>query len=360
MTKDRTPADKCQKTALEALNEAHQLSLAPFAFQTAVCLDAFGLAAQLNQATQGLTAQQLADAAGVSFYTAETLLIAGAQFGLLEKTDKAYRLSKTGQFFFNDPLVKVDFAFTRDVCYEGLAKLKESFENERPEGLKVFGDWPTIYPALQSLPEKAKKSWFEFDHYYSDVAYAAALPLVFTEGVTHICDIGGNTGKWAKQCCAFSPKARVTVMDLPEQCETVNANMRAAGLDGRVQTCPVDMLLDQPLPPVKADVYWMSQFLDCFSASQIVGILKRVAALMDDKARVYVLEPLVGSQPFEAGNTCLAALSLYFTAMANGTSRFYSAEDFELFFDAAGLTVEKRVDGLGVGHSLYICRKKDA
>ena len=41
---------------------------------------------------------------------------------------------------------------------------------------KVFGDWGTIYAGLSALPEEARTSWFKWDHYSSDAAFAQALP----------------------------------------------------------------------------------------------------------------------------------------------------------------------------------------
>ena len=51
-------------------------------------------------------------------------------------------------------------------------------KNEKPEGLKEFGKWNTVYEALSQLPPHVQKSWFGFDHFYSDDAFPLVLPLV--------------------------------------------------------------------------------------------------------------------------------------------------------------------------------------
>ena len=61
----------------------------------------------------------------------------------------------------------------------GLFYLDEALREGKPAGLKVFGEWPTIYEALSSLPEQVKKSWFGFDHFNSDNSFKEALELVF-------------------------------------------------------------------------------------------------------------------------------------------------------------------------------------
>ena len=53
-------------------------------------------------------------------------------------------------------------------------------------------------------------------------------------------------------------------------------------------------------------------------------------------------------------------MSLYFTALANGTSRFYPYDEFEVFVEAAGFEIERVHDGLGMEHTLLVCRKKKA
>ena len=120
----------------------------------------------------------------------------------------------------------------------------------------------------------------------------------------------------------------------------------------------VDWLVPESMPATngKADVIWMSQFLDCFSPNEAVSILTRCKTLLSPNGRFAVLECLVDGQPFAAANFSLAAVSLYFTAMANGNSRFYRRADLEAIFKKAGLDIEYRRDGVGVSHTLYILK----
>ena len=346
-------------SALEALNEAHRLAISPFVFQAMVAMTDLGLFKALDDAGEtGLTLEALQAASGCDEYTARSLLEVAVRFDVVKKTDANYSLTDTGIFFVNDLHVGINFRFTRDVCYEGLTHLTDSFKESRPAGLKVFGEWPTIYPGIQKLPPAAKKSWFEFDHHYSDEAYPKALPLVFKEGIDSITDVGGNTGKWAKCCCDWRDDIRVAVIDLPEQCETVDKVMAESGLSDRVKTHPMNVLSDLPFPKTETKAWWMSQFLDCFSPTQIVSILKKAHAAMADDAKLFILEPFIGRQPFPVADACLAAMSLYFTALANGTSRFYPYDEFAIYLEAAGFEIERVHDGLGMEHTLLVCRKK--
>lgn len=348
-----------RQSALESLNEAHRLAVSPFVFQALVAMTDLGLMKALDEAGDaGLTLDELLRASDCDEYAARSLLEVAVRFDVVTRAEGRYALTDVGIFFVNDLHVGINFRFTRDVCYEGLSALTTSFKESRPAGLKVFGDWPTIYPGIQKLPPAAKKSWFEFDHHYSDEAYPKALPLVFRDGIDSITDVGGNTGKWARCCCNWSSDIRVAVIDLPEQCETVDRVMAEEGVSDRVTTHPMNVLSDQPFPKTGTKAWWMSQFLDCFSPVQIVSILKKTREAMEDDAKLFILEPFIGRQPFPVADACLAAMSLYFTALANGTSRFYPYDEFVICLEAAGFEVERVHDGLGMEHTLLVCRKK--
>ena len=129
------------------------------------------------------------------------------RYNVVDYIDKeTVKLSKIGFYVLNDEMTKVNINFVNDVCYDGVKSLTDSVINEKPEGLKVFGNWKTVYEGLSQLPEKVKKSWFEFDHFYSDDAFPFALDIVFKDAPTYLFDIGGNTGKWSFACCNHNSK----------------------------------------------------------------------------------------------------------------------------------------------------------
>ena len=77
---------------------------------------------------------------------------------------------------------------------------------------------------------------------------------------------------------------------------------------------------------------------------------------MSEHGHFAVLECLVDGQKFPAAGFSLAAVSLYFTTMANGNSRFYRRNDLLSVFKNAGLDVEYCRDNVGVSHTLYILK----
>lgn len=344
-------------TALQAKEQAQKLAFAPIAFQAAQSLRELGILAVLGEAgPAGLSAQQIAERSGVSEYGVKVLLDMGLSALVVTQSAGNYVLARLGHFLLHDAMTRVNMDFTADVCYRAMSHLTETIRSGRPEGLREFGDWPTIYEGLSRLPEKARKSWFDFDHYYSDKAFPELLQRVFAERPKTIVDIGGNTGKWSLQCCAHDEDVEMTIVDLPRQLALALENAREHGYEARIHGHPMNILdTSQPLP-TEADIWWMSQFLDCFSPMEILRILRRIRAAMQPDATVYILELFWDCQHFEAAAYSLNATSLYFTCLANGNSRFYHSKDMLDIVEEAGFVVTEQVDDIGLGHTLLRLR----
>lgn len=344
-------------TALQAKEQAQKLAFAPIAFQAAQSLRELGILAVLDEAgAPGLSALQVAERSGVSEYGVKVLLDMGLSALIVTQRDDCYVLARLGRYLLHDAMTRVNMDFTANVCYRAMSHLTDTIRSGRPEGLQEFGNWPTIYEGLSQLPEKARRSWFAFDHYYSDKAFPELLERVFAERPRRIVDIGGNTGKWSLQCCAQDPDVEMTIVDLPRQLELALENAREHGFEARIQGHPMNILdSSQPLP-TDADVWWMSQFLDCFSPMEILRILRRIRAAMQPDATVYILEMFWDRQQFEAAAYSLNATSLYFTCLANGNSRFYRCKDMLDLIEEAGFVVLEQTDDIGLGHTLLRLR----
>lgn len=345
--------NKDRFNALQAKTEAQKLSFAPIVFHTARTLRDIGVLKALDSAgSQGLSAETIAQQTGISEYGVKVLLdmAISADIVLWEKPN--YSLANLGYFILHDGMTNANMDFTADVCYAAMMHLTESIVEGKPAGLKELGEWETIYQGLSKLPEQAKQSWFKFDHFYSDRSFPILLEEVFKSKPKTLVDIGGNTGKWALQCCNHDADVAITIVDLPQQLEMAMANAEKNGFADRVTPFPANMLDKQQTLPEHADVWWMSQFLDCFSPMEILSILKRVKNQLRSDDSVYILELFWDAQKYDAASYSLNATSLYFTCLANGNSRFYRSDDFLEIIEAAGLMVEERTDNIGLGHTL--------
>jgi len=349
--------EKEKLSALQAKEEAQWITFAPFVFQATRVLRDSGILSLVESNRNGITLEEVTAAIKLPPYGIRVLIEAALGIGLLILKDGKYKITKTTYFILHDELTKVNMDFTHDVCYNGMYFLEESIKNQKPEGLKVFGNWPTIYQALSTdLPEKAKSSWFSFDHFYSDYAFPEVLPHVYEYKPKLLLDIGGNTGKWSMQSFEHDPDVRITIMDLPGYVETAKEQIQKKGFGDRISFYPCNILDESQKFPSGFDAIWMSQFLDCFSDEQIVSILKRCKKALNPGGRIFILETFWDRQRFEASAFSLQQTSLYFTVMANGNSQMYDSKVFIKCIEQAGLKVQDQKDAIGVSHTLLVCQ----
>jgi hypothetical protein len=351
-------------SAKQAQTMAHLYSWGPMIFQVSRMMIKYGILDMLNERSEGMTQAEIAEATGLSEYAVKCLLEASLTIHIVlvnPDTDK-YQLAKTGWFLLRDTMIRADINFNHDVNYEGMFLLDKALEEGKPAGLKHFGDWPTIYEGLSSLPEQVQKSWFGFDHYYSDHSFDEAMEIICANKTQHLLDIGGNTGRFAMRCVAYNPSIEVTICDLPQQIGLMREATKGEKGAERIHGIGIDILNEQNAFPTDThyDVIWMSQFLDCFSEKQIVSILRRAADILDDTNRIYIMETLWDRQDYEPAAMSLTMTSLYFTALANGNSKMYNTDDMTRLILEAGLEIESIYDRIGNGgHSIIVCKKQN-
>ncbi len=349
---------KDNKTALEAKGLAQWIAFGPVVFQVARVLRNSGvLSLLLEKGNKGLTMEEIRAQVNLPAYGLRVLLESALGIGLVITNDGKYTITKTGTYIHNDPLTNVNMNFVHDICYKGLFDLDKSIETGKPVGLKVFGEWDTIYEGLSSLPPNVQKSWFAFDHFFSDLAFPPALSKVYDGKIKKILDIGGNTGKWAIASAGYVKDIEITIMDLPGQLEVAKEKVKQAGLTDRIFFYPANLLDEKTVFPKGFDAIWMSQFLDCFSEEEIISILKRCYDSISEDQYVLILEAFWDTQRFEAAAFCLQQTSIYFTALANGNSQMYDSSIFIKCIEKAGFVVEERIDEIGLSHTLLKCKK---
>lgn len=344
---------------IEARFEAQKIAFGPLIFQAARLLRDLGFLEALRATRSGLTLDEIVGKVDASRYGAVVLLEAGLAGGMVCRDGDRYLLTTTGSCILKDDLTRINMDFVHHDCFQAVYYLEDSIRRGEPAGLqKIFGDFKTIYPALSILPEPVRSSWLRWDHYYSDAAFAQALSIVFERPPRRLLDVGGNTGKWAIRCAQHSPGVSITILDLPGQVAAARQNIEALGLQDRIATRDIDLLDHTRAFPEGFDAIWMSQFLVCFSEADVLQLLRRAAAAMGPDSVLYILDTFWDRQEHEVAAFCLQAASLYFTCLANGNSRMYKFSDIAAMVEAAGLSVEKVIDTLGICSSLLVCRRR--
>ncbi|MEO8409417.1 MAG: class I SAM-dependent methyltransferase [Propionivibrio sp.] len=345
---------------LPARFEAQKIAFGPVVFQCVRTAWKSGLLEQIDRAEKfGATVSELAENCRFSTYAVSVVLETALSAGVVKRANGRYTLSRVGDNILHDELTQINIDYIHDVCYAGLFLLEASLREEKPLGLKALGDWPTIYEGLSELPEPARSSWFNFDHYYSDSAFSSALEHVFAQKPRRLMDIGANTGKWALQCLQHDADVHLTLLDLPSQLAQASATLGSAGLVQRCHLHPID-ILDFSAPfPGTMDAVWMSQFLTCFSIDAIGHIFRRSAACLEPGGSVWVLDTFWDRQKYDIASYCLINTSPYFTAIASGNSKMYETNTIVACAEANGLSLAAVVDDLGISHSLLRFVKTD-
>ncbi|RLA80741.1 MAG: SAM-dependent methyltransferase, partial [Epsilonproteobacteria bacterium] len=326
------------KSALEAQYEAQRIAFAPIVFQVARSMRDLGiLEALYNNDKMGLSVDEIAQQTNISKYGVQTLLETSLSADIVKISNNKYHITKTGYFLLKDKMTRVNMDYNHDVNYQGLYYLDESIKEGKASGLKIFGEWETIYPVLSSLPTKAQNSWFAFDHFYSDTAFDDAIEILLKNNPRKILDIGGNTGKFSIQLAKKSSDAHITILDLPEQILLARKSIATEGVSEQVDFVEQNLLDHTQKIPTGYDIIWMSQFLDCFKSEDVIELLKRVKESMKEGSKIYIMEPLWDKQRFETSAYCIINTSPYFTAMANGYSKMFNSTDMISYIQEAGL-----------------------
>lgn len=338
------------------MDTAQRIAWGPLLFQAARVLRDRGILALLRkESPDGLPAEEIAERTGTSLYGVKVLLEAGLAAEVVEQKGDRFAITKVGFLILKDPMTRVNMDFVQDVCYRAADHLGEAIETGKPSGLVELGDWPTVYDGLRDLGEPARTSWLAFDHFYSDDSFPQILKYVFASKPKKILDVGGNTGKFALAALGHDPDVHITVADLPGQIASCRQNLKEAGYEERAHFHEFSILEADARLPEGHDLIWMSQFLCCFSESEVVHNLSVARRAMSDSARLLIMDNLWDRQRNPVATLCLQATSLYFTAVANGTSRMYDGVTLLRCIDEAGLRVVAERDGIGWGHSIIEC-----
>jgi hypothetical protein len=345
--------DAARLRGLPAHMEAQKIAFGPVVFQCVRTAWKCGLLAQLNNVDKaGATVEELVAASNLSGYAISVLLETLLSAGVAKRCAGRYYLTRVGDNILQDKLTQINIDYIHDVCYQGLFALDACLREEKPLGLKALGNWPTIYEGLSSLPEPARTSWFNFDHYYSGSAFVQSLTHVFARKPQRLMDIGANTGNWSLHCLRHDPNVHVTLVDLPIQLAEARTALESAGLLGRVDLHPIDVLDFTTTFPGGMDAVWMSQFLTCFSIEVIGHIFRRVADSLQATGSVWVLDTFWDRQKYDNASYCLINTSPYFTAIASGNSKMYESGIISACAENNGLRLADIIDNLGICHSL--------
>ncbi|HET9448559.1 MAG TPA: hypothetical protein VFO35_19970, partial [Steroidobacteraceae bacterium] len=126
---------RAEKPLYEGIIDAQKLAFAPFAFHAALALRDFGILATLaNSRPDGLTAQRIAELTRLPLYGVKVLLESGVACDLIAVEGDRFAVRQLGMLVLRDKMTRVNMDFTADVCYRGIAHLREAVQTGKPAG----------------------------------------------------------------------------------------------------------------------------------------------------------------------------------------------------------------------------------
>jgi hypothetical protein len=329
-----------KQTAFAARFEAQKIAFGPVVFQCVRYAWKRGMLQALADAGgEGLAVTEMAATGRWTEYALKVVLETCLSAGVVYLAGGRYVLDKAGFCVLTDSITQINIDFNHDVCYQGLFKLDEALDTEKPAGLPTLGNWSTLYQGLSELAEPAD---------------------VFASAPKKVMDVGANTGKFSCAALAYNPTVELHLVDLARQLAVADATLQAAGVRERATLHPTDLLAPGFTLAHGMDLIWMSQFLSCFSEPAIATILARAFDALAPTGQLLVMDTFWDLQRYDIASYCLINTSPYFTAMASGNSKIYESGDYIRLAEAAGLKLITTRDDIGYCHSLLRFAKADA
>src|SRR3954447_3444565 len=188
---------------------------------------------------------------------------------------------------------------------------------------RPFFDW------LGDQPEQAQRFTGAMANLTSGIKSGAIAERQWT-GAHRLLDVGGADGTLLAQVLTGLPEATGTVMDLPHVVPAVDATIKAADLEGRLDAVAGDFF---EAVPGGYDTYVMSMILHDWDDKRATRLLSRIAEGADPGARVVALELVLppGDAPHMA-----KMIDLTMLGMLSGRER--TEPELRTLLDGAGLT----------------------
>ena len=177
--------------------------------------------------------------------------------------------------------------------------------------------WADLLRRPRPLPPHVRKARLVFDHYYSDQAFPAALPLVFADAPKRLLDVGvyrqmGHPMRETRSAGAHHHR------DAPATGARAREHPRAR-LEGPGGFLCLGFSGISPAVAGRPRCHLDEPVSRLFPEQQIVSILRRAVQVMTRETNVHILELFWDRQPNETAAFCLQQTSLYLPASPMAT-----------------------------------------
>jgi hypothetical protein len=112
-------------------------------------------------------------------------------------------------------------------------------------------------------------------------------------GIEKVVDVGGGDGSLVIALLQANPGMNGIVFDVPQVAERAKQRIRAAALENRCEVITGDHFVSVPSG---GDIYILSRCVNSFDNNRAIRLLKNCRAAMSEKAKLLVIERLLGSR----------------------------------------------------------------
>lgn len=225
--------------------------------------------------------------------------------------------------------------------------IDESVREGTAVGLtKVLGDFPSLYEARANISEVALywDPWMRAQNgamgAHLDVVHAAR-GQASSSATVRVLDWCGNTAYNAMALARADPTLHVTSLDLPTQCAKGDVEIAQAGLSGRVDTLPVDLLNESFSLTSKYDVVTMIHTIREWSPVHLQRFFLVIHDALNDGGVVMMdmISPHAVGTDYQAdGGVTTGRMALYFLTSASNEQYVHTAEDLRGMLALAGFS----------------------
>jgi hypothetical protein len=177
-----------------------------------------------------------------------------------------------------------------DELYQAWGDLIHSVQTGESAFRHVFGmsryDYVSLHPEHAKIFNEAMANLTEFYNTTVRDCYSFS-------GIRKVVDVGGGDGSLVIALLQANPGMKGIVFDLPQVTERAQQRIRAAALENRCEVITGDQFVSVPSG---GDIYILSRCVNSFDNDRAIRLLKNCRAAMSEKAKLLVIERLLGSR----------------------------------------------------------------
>jgi O-methyltransferase domain len=259
---------------------------------------------------------------------AEVLLGVLAVKELVRVQDGKFHLTDTARcFLLPESPYYSGFSLRRFAERDGvMERLKRALENTGPNSdVYVVRDWQSG----ELSPEVAQRGVRTMHGLSFPSAVGMACSADFS-GVRRLLDVGGGSGGFSIALAQRYPELHCTVADLPVVCELTHSYIAQYGVEGQVDTRPLNMFFEPW--PVGYDAIFMSCVLHDWDLDHRVELIKRSFAALPPGGRVFIHEMLVSDAADGPFGPAMFSLQMRIGTLG----KQFSAPELRQVLEAAG------------------------